>query len=120
MKTQQWRKLNSSDITHTLTQTKKIELSAEFLEQEFQRVSSWEISSAEYFNEHPILDIDYEDLAKATHVEFRKLTEFLGVEYYDPFTDLEKQNPEPLSDLISNYAQLKKYFEDTKWADYFT
>jgi hypothetical protein len=44
---------------------------------------------------------------------------FLGVNYCELFSDLEKQNPEPLSELIQNYGELKDRFTGTEWSRFF-
>jgi hypothetical protein len=39
--------------------------------------------------------------------------------FVKPKIGLKRQNPEPLSDLITNYEELKSYFADTPWKVYF-
>ena len=71
------------------------------------------------FKNHPKVDIFYQDMIRDPDITFKLVTDFLGVEYHKPDTTLKKQNPERLSDLISNFSELREAFEETKWCYFF-
>ncbi len=71
------------------------------------------------FAAHPVIEVTFEDLVSDRDGTFRCITDFLGVHTWCPSTPLRRQNPEPLSALVRNYAALKSAFADTAWACHF-
>ena len=63
----------------------------------------------ELFKDHAILEIAYEDLTKNPPAILSKVQSFLGVEGRSLYSLLEKQNPESLEDLVSNYESVKEF-----------
>jgi LPS sulfotransferase NodH len=120
MKTQQWEKIDSRSQDQESATVRTVEIPEVFLDQELTRITSWEKSGDEYFADHPKISVFYEDLVASPASEFRTLTDFLGVEYCEPKTQYQKQNPQPLSELVENYDDLKRRFEGTQWEGYFT
>lgn len=107
------RKERNSDIN------KMVSFTVEELEFSFKQTRDAEIKGDLDFCEHPLITAYYEDLVADTENEFGKVTDFLGVEYVPPKTNLRKQNPESLRDLIVNYDELKSAFSGTGWHDFF-
>jgi hypothetical protein len=98
---------------------KRVEFTFEELEKEFEQILVWEKLRTGVFEGRPVLDITYEDFVHDTSFEFRRITDFLGIPYARPKTIYEKQNPEPLGQLVINYEELKARFSGTKWERYF-
>ncbi|MGB9498505.1 MAG: hypothetical protein ACKVE4_01885 [Dissulfuribacterales bacterium] len=69
-----------------------------------------------FLNSHPKY---YEDLVAHLEDTFGNVTDFLDLEYEGPKTTLKKQNPERLSDLVTNYSELKEAFSGTEWQAFF-
>ena len=80
---------------------------------------AWERSGDEMFCNHPTISIDYEDLVNDCETTFRSITEFLGVQYIKPKTDLRKQNTRSMRETVTNYEELKSAFSDTEWQSFF-
>jgi LPS sulfotransferase NodH len=89
---------------------------------DFTRTRQEEMEYAALFAGHPMLDVDYEDLAAGYEDEMARLQAFLGVggasyEMIRPPT--HKRPSQPLSDQVANYQELKTQFQDSPWAEFF-
>lgn len=71
------------------------------------------------FKDHPLLTVFYEDLVTERSSTLREVQTFLGVKPARLKNTVQRQNPEPLSDLIENYDELKEVFRDTPYAEFF-
>lgn len=80
----------------------------------------WEQLTKKIFSGHAELRVLYDDLTEYRETATRTALKFLGVNYRKLFSDLEKQNPEPLSELVRNYGELKTRFADSRWSLFFT
>lgn len=63
------------------------------------------------------ISIYYEELASRQEATLRKVQQFLQVPPRKLFTLLRRQNPEPLSRLISNYAELADHLKENRWTN---
>jgi LPS sulfotransferase NodH len=99
--------------------SKSVTFTAEELEEGFRQTRDWEERWDQMFQNHPITCIYYEDLVRDPEGTYRKITDFLGVNYVKPITNIRKQNPERLSDLVTNYDELKNTFSGTEWQHLF-
>ncbi|HEX7034356.1 MAG TPA: Stf0 family sulfotransferase [Pseudomonadales bacterium] len=98
---------------------KAVHLSYDELVEAFQKTREWEEHTDRLFSGHPRLEVVYEQMAQTPVPTFSRVAAFLGVQDHTPSTDLVKQNPEPLSQLILNYEELRTRFEGTPWEVYF-
>jgi LPS sulfotransferase NodH len=89
------------------------------LNEAFRQTREWEEAADHDFRNHPLLSIAYEDLADGPTAAFRTVTDFLGVRYMQPATELRKQNTRTLEETIANYDELKEAFARTEWAPFF-
>lgn len=64
----------------------------------------------EMFAGHPTLEVYYEDMLADREGAFTRVQEFVGVEPQTLQVSLRRQNPEPLRELIANYAELRAAF----------
>jgi hypothetical protein len=69
-------------------------------------------TNTEMFRHHQTLYLDYEDILHDRDTVFARAQEFLGLEPVALVPSLQRQNPEPLSDLVSNYDLLKRELSD--------
>lgn len=58
---------------------------------------------------HEIFNIYYEDMVSDLNNEMVKLLKFIGLDCQELVTLFRKQNPEPLSALITNYSEVKEF-----------
>lgn len=71
------------------------------------------------FRKNLLISVYYEDLVNDPEGTFLKITDLLSVQYVDAKTNLRKQNPGRLRDLVVNYAELKSAFSGTEWQLFF-
>jgi len=98
---------------------RRIEFEVGELRKGFRGTRRLEAEGDRMFAGHPKLEVAYEDLTADILGTFARITEFLGVEALAPSTEYVRQNPEPMSKLVRNYAELKEAFKGTQWEDFF-
>jgi LPS sulfotransferase NodH len=98
---------------------KKVHLDFDGLLEEFSQTIHWQLDGEARFRGHPVLKISYEELVRNPVTAFAGVCDFLGVTYRKPTSTFMKQNPEPLQDLLGNYAELREKFRGTKWEAFF-
>jgi LPS sulfotransferase NodH len=99
---------------------KKIRLDPDSLLEEFERTALWRLQGEARFRDHEMLEISYEDLTRDPEATFIRVCDFLAVPRRRPASSFKKQNPEKLSDLIENHAELEERFRGSRWREYFT
>ena len=100
------------------SKNKAVSFTVQEVEDGIKQTRAWEKEGDEKFRNHPLLLASYEDLVADPIGHFKKITEFLGVGYVRPQTNLKKQNPEKLSDLVSNYDELKSKSQGKEWRQF--
>lgn len=86
----------------------------------FEQAQAWEREYDALFAGHPLLDLVYEDVAADYAAEMRRVQDFLGLPARDVPPATKKRPPQPLSEQIANYDELKERFAATPWAEFFT
>ena len=71
------------------------------------------------FRAHPLITLYYEDLADRPQAVFRRVQLFLDLNPRELEIALERQNPQPPSELIANYSELRDAFRDSEHAAMF-
>ncbi len=71
------------------------------------------------FAQHPMMTLWYAELADQQERGFDGVLAFLGVERAALTITLVRQNPEPLSELIANYDELRHAFDGGEYASFF-
>jgi LPS sulfotransferase NodH len=102
-----------------ISEKKSVILDFENLKSGFEQIYQWESEGDRIFENHPMISIDYEELAEQPARTFARVCRFLGVPYHKPRSPLVKQNPERLNELVENYAELRQAFLGTKWKRFF-
>jgi LPS sulfotransferase NodH len=72
-----------------------------------------------YFEDHPKIEVTYEDLANNAEREIKRIQSFLGVDYQICKPTTKEQANQQLSQAISNYFELKGKFQGTQWEVFF-
>lgn len=109
----------TTDKDRSTIEDRRMQLDPETLREQFEQTHNWQVEFDALFSSHPKITLIYEDIVADSDAEFKKVTEFLELPFVKPKIGLKRQNPEPLSDLIANYEELKSYFADTPWKVYF-
>jgi LPS sulfotransferase NodH len=102
------------------TEAKAVTIGPEELERAFRQTRAWESEGERRFAGHRVFPLWYEGLVADIPGTFAEITAFLGVRYVKPSTDLRRQNPEPLEDLLSNYDELHESMRGTELEAFFT
>ena len=105
--------------SHHNGENKAVTFTVEQLKKGFRRTRKFEEDGDARFRKHPLMSVYYEDLIDDTEAVFREVSDFLGVQYLPPKTNLRRQNPESINDLLENYDQLKSAFYGTEWQPFF-
>jgi hypothetical protein len=98
---------------------KAVTFTVEELQNGFKQTRAWEKGGDEMFKKHALVSVYYEDLVSDPDGALSQITDFLDVQYMRPITDLKKQNPERLRDLVINYDELKAAFSGSEWQPFF-
>ena len=85
----------------------------------FQEVRHLEQKYDDFFRDHHILNVSYENLVKDYISETKKIQIFLGTSYQKLYSSTYKQSQQPISHIINNYAELKESFQGTYWSSFF-
>lgn len=91
-----------------------------------QCLANFQVSEQRYaffvkmFAKHPTLEVSYEELTNDSREQkLREIQDFLGVNRHSLTTKMIKLGKKDLSETIENYEELKKYFHNTKYTDFF-
>lgn len=103
----------------TRKETQKIYFPPDELYSKIKQTIYWQSSAEQWFEGHPFLNIYYEDLISNPLNIYKQILNMFGLQYIEPKTDLKKQNIESIKNLLMNYEELKDYFKDTQWKQYF-
>jgi hypothetical protein len=91
----------------------------EELEEGFRQTREWEEQGDERMATLPSVVLVYEDLIADPVGEFNRATRLLGLRDSAPSSEFQRQNPEPLADLIENFDELRRGFRGTAWEEFF-
>ena len=109
----------TSDARLDVGRHKATSFTADELEEGFRRTRDWEVDGDRRFSRHPLMSLYYEDLVRDPDSSLAEVLDFLGLQHFPLETNMRKQNPERLSDLVTNYAELKAAFAGTRWEAFF-
>jgi len=91
----------------------------EELEEDLSKHREWEKQGDEMIRKNFLVSAYYEDLVNDPERTFLRITDLLSVHHVHPRTNLTKQNPERLRDLVIDYDELKSTFSRTEWQTFF-
>lgn len=114
--TNQWVRLNNDEVMNDETQ---IVLTPEECMQEFSKLEEWERKYDLYFENQPGITLYYEDLIKAPQEIANEIFDFLQVKRMEVTPGTKKQTSKPIQEIISNYSELKTYFQNSRWSIFF-
>lgn len=107
------------DASGSQSSQKNFELDFDECLASFEEVRRWEEEHVEFFRDHELHEVVYEDLAGDYTGEALKVQQFLGLREEAVKPTIYKQAKRPLSESISNYDDLKNRFAGTEWSVYF-
>lgn len=89
------------------SQSKAVTLEPAYLEMQLLKLQAQHSKYDDLFSNHSCMDIYYEDLVNNASQTLLEIQQFLGVHFkMDLSASLEKQNIEPLRELIINYDEV--------------
>jgi LPS sulfotransferase NodH len=86
---------------------------------DFEQTRQWENYYDQFFASHLIKQVRYEDLANNYEAIIQDIQTFLNVSPHPVKPQTYKQSSKHLSEMITNYDELKSKFKDTPWAKFF-
>lgn len=89
------------------------------LKEDFTRQNKKIDEFNQFFSDHPIINVTYEQLCEDYTTTMNKLQDFLGVPMVELKPGTGKRNNPPISDYILNYQELKQQFANTEWSAFF-
>jgi LPS sulfotransferase NodH len=113
--TDEWWSLKSSSQA-----TASMRLDPEECCRYFDKLENFAAEADTAFADHPKIDVTYEDFTNGQQQETsQRIFTFLNVSYEPVTTRMKKQSLASLPETIDNYAQLKSYFQQTRWNVFF-
>ncbi|QDU60468.1 hypothetical protein Pan216_13090 [Planctomycetes bacterium Pan216] len=73
----------------------------------------------EFFKDHEMMEIDFEDLVADVPDTLGRVQEYLGVPVVSIAPGTQRIEKRPLAEAIVNYKELKRAFQDSEWATFF-
>lgn len=103
------------------SQLKNIKINPVECEAFFQKTTTRQKRAIKKFPVHKILEMTYEELVKYPSKSLERIQQFLNVPLYTNqlTTNTKKQQKKPLQDIVTNYKDIKNYFEGTPWHSFF-
>lgn len=86
---------------------------------EFEKRESYNRKIQNCLRHHSVLKVFYEDVVADPHECFKQMQDFLGVDHQFIETPTIKQQTLPLSEVITNFEDLRQYFSGTDLSKYF-
>jgi LPS sulfotransferase NodH len=87
--------------------------------QEFTHSQEIKAQYDTFFQDHPVINITYENLSEDYETELKKIQDFLEVDYHPVKPLTYKQSRQPLKETLANYFELKQQFRGTPWEVFF-
>jgi hypothetical protein len=97
----------------------KIRIEKAELESYFYRMTGFKSYYNDFFSEHQVLNLEYEDLVSNKEETIANVLDFLGLEPVKLTSILKKQNNSSLQDNVENYEELKRQFANSRLSSYF-
>ena len=79
------------------------------------QIQEWQTKYAGFFPDNPMITVTYEHLCTHTRSESAKILKFLRVPPRALVTDMVKQNPFSLREIVTNYSDLNRAVSATRW-----
>lgn len=96
-----------------------VELDPERLQLDFEEILRLRARARSLFEDHPLLQVRYEDLCEDFEHQAHRLLDFLELSPAPLEPAVKKMERRPLSQAIANYDALRTHFADTPWAGFF-
>ncbi len=118
LKTKRWTEnVHNKDVVPL--EDKKIHLDANECRNYFVEMTAYQERTNKIFVNHSLVHVSYEELAGNTRGVINNLYSRLGVKPYQKDSQLKKQNPESIKELVLNFEDLKKELKGSRWETFF-
>ncbi|MGE5248934.1 MAG: Stf0 family sulfotransferase [Bacteroidota bacterium] len=116
-KTGRWTSSRQPD--HNQVQDRTILIEPAKLLARIEQLRQAERLARQRFSDRPVIEIVYEEMVREPLQTFEHVGDYLGIQDIDPTQiRIRRQNPEPLSQLLLNYAEMRQVLKDTEYAHY--
>ncbi len=103
-KTNKWTK---DDLQNTSIENRKIDVDIDECLNMFNKVKQWEEETYKRFQNHPYIELTYEELTSDLEHKMSEIFNFLKIKNKNVYSKLKKQNPERAEELVLNFKDLK-------------
>jgi LPS sulfotransferase NodH len=107
------------NTTGNLEKHKPVTINPHNCLKDFEQTRKWETDADLFFQDHPLLQISYEQLSENYGSVLKDIQQFLCLPDQPVIPRTFKQSKLSLSLAIENYWTLKEYFINTPWAVFF-
>lgn len=114
LKTKLWTEGVNQPNTLTL-EDKKVNIDPRQCIENIEKIDRLESDTKKRFRDHNLIPVSYEELSTDKNATMNRVYKELNVTELEIQTNLKKQNPEKLQDLVLNYEELRKYLSNTRW-----
>lgn len=98
-----------------------IEINPKKVETAFEKSKNWMHIYENQFKKHDTISVTYEQFANDPNSAFKEVTRFLRVSDHEFAPATKKIRPTlPVEQAISNFTEIKEYFDGTQYEQYFT
>jgi len=86
---------------------KRLQVDPDELIDWIEKTIEWEEWGDTFFSDREILNITYEQLTEDLPGQYKRVLGYLDLPDHVPISSLQRQNPEPVDQLISNWSELR-------------
>lgn len=114
------KKTGKFSIRHESERTEEqVEIDIEECLAYFNERERYHLQALDRLKNNLLLEISYEEMILDLGEAFKKIQQFLAIDYFPIKPNTLKKEVRPLSQVISNYSQLKNELMNTKWRAFF-
>ncbi|ELS02213.1 tetratricopeptide repeat protein [Xenococcus sp. PCC 7305] len=117
----QWKLIKEEKNSSRFSLSEPIVIDYEECLATFKLVRYWETQYGNFFDlsTQQYCNVNYEDLVGKTEQVTNKLQEFIGVDRQPLTFSTIKQGLTPMKEMVANYDQLKRKFQNSCWVEFF-
>ena len=97
---------------------KRFEINIDLCLKKIEETKTWEKQTSTIFLAHPVIELTYEELTADTQKAMNRIYSFFNLTYYPATSDVRRQNPETIKNLIINYDELATVLLNEGYSDF--
>lgn len=113
LKTDKWRTESKKTIG---VEDRKVKVDIEKMLNDFETTNTYISDTQKIFKDHKIMEVTYSSMTQTPEQTLNEIQHFLGVPQKNLTSQMRKQNPEAIKDLVVNYDEVYEALMDTEYA----